>query len=262
MESGRKVMIGGNWKCNGDQSFIRDIIINMMNTLEYSTQDIEVFFAPASIHLSLCKSLVNEHFGKICAQDISKFECGAYTGEISAEQIKDFDIDLVILGHSERRINFNETSEDVAEKCALAIKYGIRPIICVGETLAQRDEDELPDVITAQLTPIKAKIEDWSKIILVYEPIWTVKTGKIATPEQIQESHLIVRKWVKKNISEEIASAIQILYGGSITEKNCDDVIAMPDIDGFLIGSTSIKKGFRFVVEQISDYLEDKKEES
>jgi triosephosphate isomerase len=116
MEGGRKLIVGGNWKCNGDQTFIRDIITNMMNTLEYNTQEVEVFFAPTSLHLSLCKSLLNESFGKICAQDVSKFEAGAYTGEVSADMLRDFNIELVIVGHSERRKLFKESDEDVAEK--------------------------------------------------------------------------------------------------------------------------------------------------
>lgn len=180
---------------------------------------------------------------------------------MSAEQLKDFDVNLVIIGHSERRSTYNESNQDIAEKCAQAVKHNLRPILCVGENIDERDEDQTEEVIATQLNAVKEKVEDWTKFILVYEPVWTFKTGKVATPEQIQESHLIVRDWVRKNISQEIANCIQILYGGNVTEKNCDDIIRMPDVDGFLIGSTSIKKGFRFVVEQISDYAESKKDD-
>ena len=138
----------------------------------------------------------------------------------------------------------------------MAVKYGLRPLLCIGENLLERDGDKTADVINTQLSAVKAKVEDWSQIILVYEPIWTFKTGKVATPEQIQESHQVVRGWVKENISEERAKEIHILYGGNVTEKNCDDIISMHDVDGFLVGGTSIKKGFRFVVEQVSDYAE------
>jgi triosephosphate isomerase (TIM) len=175
---------------------------------------------------------------------------------VSADQLKDFDIQLVIIGNSERRKYFKETDEDVAEKWAIAVKYGLRPVLWVGENLLERDGDNTTEVINTQLSAVKAKVEDWSKIILVYEPVWTFKTGKVATPEQIQESHKIVRTWVKENISEDRAKEIHILYGGNITEKNCDDIISMHDVDGFLVGGTSIKKGFRFVVEQVSDYAE------
>lgn len=259
MESGRKIIVGGNWKCNGDQNFIRDIITNMMNTLEYNSQEVEVFFAPISLHLSLCKSLLNESFASICAQNVSKYENGAYTGELSAAQLKDFDIKLVIVGNSERRKHFKETDEEIAEKCAIAIKYGLRPILCIGENLIERDNEETAEVLGKQLSAVKEKVEDWSSIVIVYEPVWTFKTGKVATPEQIQESHQHVRDWLKNNLPEEIANKIQILYGGSVTEKNCDTIIEMNDVDGFLVGSTSIKKGFRFVVEQVSDYTESKK---
>lgn len=262
MENKRKIIVGGNWKVNGDQVFIRDIITNMMNTIEYNTQEVEVFFASTALHLSLCKSLLNESFGKICAQDVSKYESGAYTGEVSAEQLKDFDISLVIIGNSERRKHFKESDDDVADKVALAVKYGLRPVLCIGENLLERDDDNTEEVIANQLSAVKAKCEDWSKVILVYEPIWTFRTGKVATPEQIEESHLIVRNWVKDNISQERADSIQILYGGNTTEKNCDDIIAMTNVDGFLIGSTSIKKGFRFVIEQVSDYAESKNEDN
>lgn len=193
---------------------------------------------------------------------MSKHDQGAYTGEMSADQLKDFDISLVIVGHSERRKVFKETDQDVAEKCAQAIKHGLRPVLCIGENLDERDEDLTADVVGRQLAAVKEKCEDWSNIIIVYEPIWTFKTGKVATPEQIQESHQVVRNWIKENISEERANTIQILYGGNITEKNCDDVIAMADVDGFLIGSTSIKKGFRFVVEQVSDFAENIQDQS
>lgn len=232
----------------------------MMNTLEYNTQEVEVFFAPTSLHLSLCKSLLNESFGKICAQDVSKFEAGAYTGEVSADMLRDFNIELVIVGHSERRKLFKESDEDVAEKWAIAVKYGLRPILCVGENLVERDDDNTAEVISKQLEVVKAKCDNWDNFIICYEPIWTYKTGKVATPEQIQESHQLIREWIKMNVSEERSKTIQILYGGSVTEKNCDDIVSMPDVDGFLIGSTSIKKGFRFVVEQVSDYVESQKE--
>ena len=203
MESKKRIIVGGNWKCNGDQAFIRDIITNMMNTLEYNTQEVEVFFAPTSLHLSLWKSLLNESFASICAQNLSQFEKGPYTGELSADQLKDFGIKVVIVGHSERRKLFFESNEDVADKCAIALKHGLRPLVCVGEDLSERDGEKTEEVIGAQLASIKEKWEDWSNIIIVYEPVWTNKTGKVATPEQIQESHAIVRTWIKENVSEE-----------------------------------------------------------
>ena len=261
MEGNKKYIVGGNWKCNGDQAFIRDIINNMMNDIEYNTQVVEVFFAPTTLHLSLCKSILNESFASVCAQDVSQHPCGAFTGEVSAEQLKDFDITLAILGHSERRNNFKETDEIVAEKVKACIENNIRPVICIGENLSERDEDQTEEVLSAQLAAIKEKVEDWSTVIIVYEPIWTFKTGKVATPEQIQESHSIIRKWTIENISEEAATNIRILYGGNITEKNCDSIIEMADVDGFLVGSTSIKKGFRFVVEQVSDFAESKQDD-
>ena len=256
MESKRRILVGGNWKCNGDQAFIRDIITNMMNTLEYNTQEVEVFFAPTSLHLSLWKSLLNESFASICAQNISQFENGPYTGEMSADQVKDYGIKLVIIGHSERRKLFFESNEDVAAKVAVALKHGLRPLVCVGEDLPERDGEKTEEVVGAQLAAIKEKCEDWSNIVIVYEPVWTFKTGKVATPEQIQESHIIVRTWIRENVSKEVGDSIQILYGGSVSEKNWDTIIEMQDVDGFLIGGASIKKNFRFIVEQVSDYAE------
>lgn len=167
---------------------------------------------------------------------------GAYTGEVSAEMIADAGIPWVILGHSERRSLCGETSELVAKKVKYAIDHGLNVMACIGETLAEREAGNTLNVCYSQMAPIAAALtkDDWSHVVIAYEPVWAIGTGKVATPAQAQEVHAGVRAWLKDNVSPEVASSTRIQYGGSVNAGNCEELASQPDIDGFLVGGASL----------------------
>ncbi len=199
--------------------------------------------APPSLYLLL----VREHLKPaihVAAQNVFDKPNGAFTGEISVSQLKDSDITWTILGHSERRTVLGESDAVVASKTKVATDGGVGVIWCCGESLEQREANKTIDVIEGQLKALKAKLagtQDWSNIVVAYEPIWAIGTGKVATVEQAQEVHAAIRKWLKAEVSADVADATRILYGGSVNGKNCKDLSKQPDIDGFLVGGASLK---------------------
>lgn len=182
----------------------------------------------------------------MASQNVLDKPNGAYTGELSVSQLQDSGINWTILGHSERRTIFGETDEVVASKTKYAIDSGVSVIWCCGESLEEREAGSTVSVVTKQLDALKAKIgtSDWSKIVIAYEPIWAIGTGKVATTEQAQEVHAAIRKWLKESVSDKAADETRILYGGSVSEKNCKELGKQPDIDGFLVGGASLKPAF------------------
>lgn len=160
-------------------------------------------------------------------------------------QLKDSGINWTILGHSERRTILNESDEVVASKTKAAVDGGLSVIWCCGESLEERESGKTVEVVTKQLAALKEKIgSDWSKIVVAYEPIWAIGTGKVATTEQAQEVHAALRKWLRENVDAKAADETRILYGGSVSEKNCKELAKQPDIDGFLVGGASLKPAF------------------
>ncbi|KAI1197366.1 triose-phosphate isomerase-like protein [Nemania serpens] len=234
----RKFFVGGNFKMNGSISSITEIVENL-NKAELDSS-VETVIAPPALYLLLVREKVKKDIG-VAAQNVFDKPNGAFTGEISVQHLKDSGIDWAILGHSERRSILGESDEVVASKTKYATENGISVIWCCGESLDQREAGQTLDVITAQLAALKAKISDWSKIVIAYEPIWAIGTGKVATTEQAQEVHASIRAWLAKNVSQSVADATRILYGGSVSEKNCKDLSGQPDIDGFLVGGASLK---------------------
>eukprot|EP01127_Copromyxa_protea_P008021 TRINITY_DN1826_c0_g1_i1.p1 TRINITY_DN1826_c0_g1~~TRINITY_DN1826_c0_g1_i1.p1 ORF type:complete len:168 (-),score=38.69 TRINITY_DN1826_c0_g1_i1:37-540(-) len=154
--------------------------------------------------------------------------------------IKDLGLEWVILGHSERRSIFGESNELIGQKTEAALKVGLNVVFCVGESLEQRETDKTDEIVQAQLQPLVGKV-DWSKIVIAYEPVWAIGTGKVATPEQAQDTHNSIRKWLQENVSEEVAASTRIIYGGSVNASNCKDLATRPDIDGFLVGGASLQ---------------------
>ncbi|KAM3739750.1 hypothetical protein ACB098_08G045800 [Castanea mollissima] len=150
----------------------------------------------------------------------------------------------VILGHSERRALLNETNEFVGDKVAYALSQGIKVIACVGETLEQRESGSTVAIVAAQTKAIADKVSNWAHIVLAYEPVWAIGTGKVATPAQAQEVHLELRKWLHDNAGAEVAASTRIIYGGSVNGANCKELAAQPDVDGFLVGGASLKPEF------------------
>ncbi|KAJ4343148.1 triosephosphate isomerase [Ascochyta clinopodiicola] len=237
----RQFFIGGNFKMNGTIDSIKKIVQNLNDAK--LDPNAEVVIAPPALYLLLTR----EHLRKgleVAAQNVYDKPNGAFTGEISAEQLKDSGITWTILGHSERRTILQEDDAFVASKTKAALDGGLSVILCCGESLEEREAGSTVDVVTKQLKAVADKVKDWSKIVVAYEPIWAIGTGKVATTEQAQEVHAALREWLKKEVSSEAAEKTRILYGGSVNEKNCAELAKQADIDGFLVGGASLKPAF------------------
>ncbi|KAF4308705.1 putative triosephosphate isomerase protein [Botryosphaeria dothidea] len=237
----RQFFVGGNFKMNGTVQSIKDLVNNLNNA--QLDPNVEVVIAPPALYLSLTR----EHLRKgleVAAQNVYDKPNGAFTGEISVDQLKDAGITWAILGHSERRVILQEDDKFVASKTKAAIDGGLGVILCIGESLEQREAGKTIEVVTNQLRAVAAVVKDWSKIVIAYEPIWAIGTGKVATTEQAQEVHAAIREWLKKEVSPEASEKTRILYGGSVSEKNSKDLAKQADIDGFLVGGASLKPAF------------------
>ena len=167
--------------------------------------------------------------------------------------MKDFGLEWTLIGHSERRVKYGETDEMVATKTERALGAGLKVILCIGETLEQREAGQTNDVLKTQLDAVKNVVNNWGSIVLAYEPVWAIGTGKTATPAIAQEAHAYVRSWLTENVSADAAASVRIQYGGSANAANCGDLIAQPDIDGFLVGGASLKPEFGTIVKTASD---------
>ncbi|CAD5211674.1 unnamed protein product [Bursaphelenchus okinawaensis] len=225
--SGRKFFVGGNWKMNGDTQSI-DGIISFLND-GVKDDHVEVVVAPPAPYLAYVKSKVN--------------------GEISPAMIKDLGLKYVILGHSERRHVFGESDDLIAAKTVHALENGLVVVFCIGEKLEEREAGKTKEVNFRQLQAIVDKKVDWSKIVIAYEPVWAIGTGKTASPEQAQEVHGWIREFLKEKVSEDVSKSTRIIYGGSVTAANAAELGQKPDIDGFLVGGASLKPDFIKIVQ-------------
>ncbi|KAK6926979.1 Triosephosphate isomerase, partial [Dillenia turbinata] len=239
----RKFFVGGNWKCNGTIEDVKKIV-TLLNEAEVPSEDIvDVVISPPFLFLPLVKSLLRSDF-QVAAQNCWVRKGGACTGEISAEMLINVGVEWVILGHSERRRLLGESNEFVADKVAYALSRGLKVIACVGETLEQRESGSTLAVVAKQTEAIADKVSNWHSVVLAYEPVWAIGTGKVATPEQAQEVHSELRKWLQDNVGSQVASSTRIIYGGSVNGANCRELAAQPDVDGFLVGGASLKPEF------------------
>jgi triosephosphate isomerase len=177
------------------------------------------------------------------------FDNGAYTGEVSAKLLKDINVHWTLIGHSERRQFFGDTEEVIGNKVKQALANGVNVIACIGEKLNEREEGKTMEVCIHQLKTIASNTSDWNNIVIAYEPVWAIGTGKTASPKQAQDVHNDIRTWISQNVSEEVASKVRIIYGGSVTDTTCNELILEKDIDGFLVGGASLKTGFKNIVE-------------
>ncbi|KAF3630160.1 Triosephosphate isomerase, cytosolic [Capsicum baccatum] len=240
---GRKFFVGGNWKCNGTSDEIKKII-STLNAGQVPSQDVvEVVVSPPFVFLPLVKNELRPDF-HVAAQNCWVKKGGAFTGEVSAEMLVNLSIPWVILGHSERRALLGESNEFVGDKVAYALSQGLKVIACVGETLEQRESGSTMDVVAAQTKAIADLVKDWTNVVIAYEPVWAIGTGKVATPAQAQEVHAELRKWLQANVSAEVAASTRIIYGGSVSGANCKELAGQPDVDGFLVGGASLKPEF------------------
>ena len=236
----RKLFVGGNWKCNGSIAKVQEIV----NTLNASNlnNDAEVVIAPPTAYLRDTVATIRPDV-QVAAQDVWTQGNGAFTGETSAEMLKDIKVGWAIVGHSERR-GKGESDAEVATKAAYAQKNGLKVICCLGESLQEREAGRFAEVLTRQLKAYADAIKNWDDAVIAYEPIWAIGTGKTATPAQAEEVHAILRKWLRDNVSGEVADKVRIIYGGSVNAKNCDELGKQADIDGFLVGGAALKPEF------------------
>uniref|UniRef100_A0A183C1W7 Triosephosphate isomerase n=1 Tax=Globodera pallida TaxID=36090 RepID=A0A183C1W7_GLOPA len=238
----RKFFVGGNWKMNGTFTSINELI-GLLNQ-SGGNSGVDIVVAPPGPYLQYVKQKL-EHGIQVAAQNCYKVAKGAFTGEISPEMIKDVGATHVIIGHSERRHVFGEKDALIAEKASHALSAGLGVIYCIGEKLEEREAEKTKEVNFTQLEALLSVNNlDWTKIVIAYEPVWAIGTGKTASPEQAQEVHGWIRGFLGEKISQEVAQKTRIIYGGSVTSENCNDLAAKPDIDGFLVGGASLKPDF------------------
>lgn len=238
----RKKLVAGNWKMNGSFDSNEALILGFLAEVDEQV-DVSVF-CPFPYLSQVAKLLENQGvaFG---SQDVSSKASGAYTGEVSVDMLKEFGVSQVLVGHSERRQYHAENSITVAEKAVAAIQGDITPIVCVGETLAEREAGQVEAVIASQLDPVIERCSrfvqngSW-KLVIAYEPVWAIGTGVTASPEQAQEVHAMIRARLNAMLGTEVAQSTRILYGGSVKPGNASEIFAKVDIDGGLIGGAAL----------------------
>jgi len=234
----RKKLIAGNWKMNGSLAANATLLDNLRAG---GAVGCELAVCVPAVYLSQTQSALTGSSIAWGAQDVSEHESGAYTGEISATMLKDFACGYVIVGHSERRSYHRESDELVAAKAVQVLKSNMTPIVCVGETLSEREQGHTDAVVIRQLQPVLAAVSSrLSEIVVAYEPVWAIGTGKTATPEMAQQVHAVIRAALAR-VDVHAANTIRILYGGSMKPDNAKELLAMSDIDGGLIGGASLK---------------------
>jgi triosephosphate isomerase len=239
----KEKLIAGNWKMNGSLPANELLLKGLLAGLGQPSCQVAVC-VPA-IYLAQCQVLLAQTAIHLGAQDVSSQEAGAYTGEIAGAMLKEFDVRYVIVGHSERRLYHGETDVLVAAKAQRALGSGMTPIVCVGETLAEREAGKTEDVVKRQLAAvIHANGHCISEVVVAYEPVWAIGTGRSATAEQAQQVHAVLRAQLRAASAH--ADRIQILYGGSMNAANAKALLSQPDIDGGLIGGAALK---------VSDFL-------
>jgi triosephosphate isomerase len=236
----RRKLVIGNWKMNGSRSANALLLSGITAGLNGAGADSAVC-VPAP-YLAQCEAQLSGTPLAWGAQDMSAHASGAYTGEVAATMLRDFDCRYVILGHSERRAYHAESSQLVAQKTVAALAAGLTPVVCVGETLAEREAGNTDTIVSAQLNAVLELIgaDDVERLVLAYEPVWAIGTGKTATPQMAQDVHAVLRaQLAEKNATA--AAGVQILYGGSMKPDNAKELMGMPDIDGGLIGGAALK---------------------
>lgn len=226
---------------NGNKQEIKSIV-DGLNSASLN-DNIDIVVSPPACYLEYTKSILSSKI-HLAGQNSYKVAKGAFTGDISPQMLVDVGADWVILGHSERRNVFGEGDELIAEKIAFALETGLGVIACIGEKLDERESGRTEEVIFKQMEAIAAKVTSWDKVVVAYEPVWAIGTGKTATPQQAQDTHAQLRKWLKEKVSESAANSVRIIYGGSVTGSNCRELAQSPDIDGFLVGGASLKPEF------------------
>jgi len=239
----RRAIVAANWKMNGDLTLVDTMVTGLKNM--QLQKNVNVVICPSFILLSELSNKANKqklnkaiHVG---AQNVSEHKSGAYTGEVSTDMLNELSVKFAIIGHSERRSYYQETSRQIAYKVKAALDAGLTPILCIGESEVERATEQTETILSAQLQPVidEVGIEKFIDVVIAYEPVWAIGTGKTASSEMAQETHQFIRQFLA-SANEEVADKVPLLYGGSVNASNCDELFAQPDIDGGLIGGASL----------------------
>jgi len=240
----RRKILGGNWKSNpGTVQAVRELC-GGFSAATFDATKIECVIFPTSLHGPYTQAGLANSGIEVGVQNISKTGNGAFTGEVTAEMAGEVGYGWALVGHSERRTKYGETDADTAEKTGRALNAGLRVILCIGETLDERNKGITDEVNRRQLMACIPAIRDWDRVVIAYEPVWAIGTGVTATPDQAQEAHAAIRGFLAATCGPDVAAKVRIQYGGSATPETCGELIAKPDIDGFLVGGASLKPSF------------------
>ena len=238
----RRYLIAGNWKMNMTESegvaFVTELSTNIKNS-----NDVDVLVIPPFTALSQISNILKNTNIKLGAQNVNENEKGAYTGEISADMLLDLKIEYVVIGHSERRTIYKESDELINKKVLYSLKKGLKVILCIGELLSEREANRTNDVVNTQIVEGLKNVskEDMKNIVIAYEPVWAIGTGKVATPEQAEEVHAFIRNKISQLYDKNISDSLIIQYGGSVNDSNVDGLMGKQNIDGALVGGASLK---------------------
>lgn len=237
----RRALIAANWKMHGDRFFIKELFKGLLPALSGGINGVDIVICPPFPYLQMADSLIDGLEIVLGAQNIASWENGAYTGEVSGRMLSDFRVRYVIVGHSERRSLMAESDQLVAEKFHAAQLSGLIPILCVGETLAEREQGIAEQVVSRQLAAVieSGNVSAMNRAVIAYEPVWAIGTGRSASVEQAQQMHATIRQLVAAQDAE-VAQLVQVIYGGSVSAENASDLFAQPDIDGGLVGGASL----------------------
>lgn len=237
----RQKLVAGNWKLNGSKSSIKLLVEGIREGMD-GLDNVAVAVCAPYVYIPMTQDLLAGSKIGLGAQDVADQEAGAFTGEVSAPMLQEFGCQYIIVGHSERRSLYGEQDADTARKFAAARKQGMTPILCVGETLDEREQGIMEDVIARQLDAVieLEGVEALADAVIAYEPVWAIGTGKTASPQQAQDVHAFIRGKLA-GLNASVAEKVQILYGGSVKGANAAELFAMPDIDGGLIGGAALQ---------------------
>lgn len=239
----RPMIIAGNWKMNNVISDSLKLVAVLERKLKAFPENVEVVIAPPFTALSSVNITTQDTSIKLCGQNIHWEDAGAFTGEISGAFLKDAGCSYVIIGHSERRKYFGETDENVNKKILAALRNELIPIVCVGETLEERTASKQEEVVESQIKKafFGLPVRDAENLVIAYEPVWAIGTGRTATPAEAQQMHRFIRNLIEKTFDSPTANKIRILYGGSVSASNSAELLTQRDIDGALVGGASLK---------------------
>jgi len=240
----RKKIVGGNWKSNPDSLAKVKELCAAFAPYAMDGSKMEAIVCTTAIHGSTVMDAFKASGIEVGIQNISKSGEGAFTGEVTAAMAQEVGYGWALIGHSERRSLYGETDKETAEKVSKCQACGMRIMLCIGEQLAEREKGITDEVNQRQLGACLPVIKDWDKVVIAYEPVWAIGTGKVATPAQAQETHANIRKYLRAQCGDAVADKVRIQYGGSVSPANCEELIGQPDIDGFLVGGASLKPDF------------------